>query len=65
MFCTSPQLNVCLDNVCLQELHAGYVEDNLLAQVRAACVDQEIDVWVLGRTRIRFRVGKLVGYTLQ
>lgn len=44
----------------LQELHAGYVEDNLLTQVRAACVDQEIDVWVLGRTRIRFRVGKMI-----
>ncbi|KDQ13914.1 hypothetical protein BOTBODRAFT_175049 [Botryobasidium botryosum FD-172 SS1] len=38
------------------ELHAGYVEDNLLAQVRAAHVGQEIDVWVLGRTRVRFRV---------
>ncbi|KAF8331356.1 P-loop containing nucleoside triphosphate hydrolase protein [Cantharellus anzutake] len=38
------------------ELHAGYVEDNLLSQVRVACINQEIDVWVLGRTRVRFRV---------
>ncbi|KAF8515366.1 AAA-domain-containing protein [Hysterangium stoloniferum] len=38
------------------ELHAGYVEDNLLSQVRAASMGQEIDVWVLGRTRVRFRV---------
>ncbi|KAF9510428.1 hypothetical protein BS47DRAFT_1347980 [Hydnum rufescens UP504] len=38
------------------ELHAQFVENNLLSQVRAACVGQEIDVWVLGRTRIRFRV---------
>lgn len=41
-----------------QELHAEYVEDNLLSQVRAATVGQEVDVWVLGRTRVRFRVGE-------
>ncbi|KAG8864832.1 Peroxisome biosynthesis protein pex1 [Tulasnella sp. 330] len=39
------------------ELHAEYVESNLLSQVRVAAVGQEVDVWVLGRTRIRFRVG--------
>ncbi|TDL24398.1 hypothetical protein BD410DRAFT_119913 [Rickenella mellea] len=39
------------------ELHASYVEQNLLAQVRVACVGQEVDVWVLGRTRVRLRVG--------
>ncbi|KAG9019479.1 Peroxisome biosynthesis protein pex1 [Tulasnella sp. 427] len=38
------------------ELHAEYVEHNLLSQVRVAAKDQEVDVWVLGRTRIRFRV---------
>ncbi|KAG8958543.1 Peroxisome biosynthesis protein pex1 [Tulasnella sp. 419] len=38
------------------ELHAEYVEHNLLSQVRVACIGQEVDVWVLGRTRIRFRV---------
>ncbi|KIO34783.1 hypothetical protein M407DRAFT_210235, partial [Tulasnella calospora MUT 4182] len=37
-------------------LHAEYVEHNLLSQVRVAAKDQEVDVWVLGRTRIRFRV---------
>lgn len=33
------------------------MENNLLSQVRVVAVDQEVDVWVLGRTRIRFRVG--------
>lgn len=28
-----------------------------MAQVRTVCIGQEIDVWVLGRTRIRFQVG--------
>jgi hypothetical protein len=41
-----------------KEIHAGYVEDNMLAQVRTVCAGQEIDVWVLGRTRVRFRIGK-------
>ena len=41
----------------LQELHAEQVESTLLSQVRVASVGQEIDVWVLGRTRIRLRVG--------
>ena len=40
-----------------QELHAEQVESTLLSQVRVASVGQEIDVWVLGRTRIRLRVG--------
>ncbi|KAI5123096.1 hypothetical protein M0805_001452 [Coniferiporia weirii] len=38
------------------ELHAAYVEQNLLSQVRAATVGQEVDVWVFGRTRARLRV---------
>ncbi|KAI0060488.1 AAA-domain-containing protein [Artomyces pyxidatus] len=38
------------------ELHADHVESTLLSQVRVAAVNQEIDVWVLGRTRIRLRV---------
>ena len=41
----------------LQELHAEQVESSLLSQVRVASVGQEIDVWVLGRTSIRLRVG--------
>ncbi|KAI0053237.1 AAA-domain-containing protein [Auriscalpium vulgare] len=38
------------------ELHADHVERTLLSQVRVAAVNQEIDVWVMGRTRIRLRV---------
>ncbi|KAI5890368.1 AAA-domain-containing protein [Schizophyllum commune H4-8] len=41
------------------ELHAGHVESTLLSQVRVAKVGQEIDVWVLGRTRVRLLVGSL------
>ncbi|KAI0249217.1 P-loop containing nucleoside triphosphate hydrolase protein [Lactifluus subvellereus] len=38
------------------ELHAEHVESTLLSQVRVAPSSQEVDVWVLGRTRIRLRV---------
>ncbi|KAH9929150.1 AAA-domain-containing protein [Fomitopsis serialis] len=38
------------------ELHASHVESTLLSQVRVAAVGQEIDIWVLGRTRVRLRV---------
>lgn len=38
------------------ELHADHVESTLLSQVRVAPPNQEVDVWVLGRTRIRLRV---------
>ena len=44
----------------LQELHASHVESTLLSQVRVAALGQEIDVWVLGRTRVRLRVGEFV-----
>jgi peroxin-1 len=40
-----------------QEIHASHVEATLLSQVRVAKIGQEIDVWVLGRTRVRLRVG--------
>lgn len=43
----------------MQELHAQYVEDNLLSQVRVVSKEQEINVWVMGKTLIRFRVCKL------
>ena len=43
-----------------QELHASHVESTLLSQVRVAAVGQEIDIWVLGRTRVRLRVGESV-----
>ncbi|KAK7057474.1 putative peroxisomal biogenesis AAA ATPase pex1 [Favolaschia claudopus] len=38
------------------DIHASHVESTLLSQVRVAHVGQEIDVWVLGRTRVRLRV---------
>ncbi|KAF7970317.1 hypothetical protein HWV62_24390 [Athelia sp. TMB] len=47
---------VSADDWEIIELHAGHVEDTLLGQVRVARVGQEIDVWVLGRTRVRLRV---------
>ncbi|EJD40467.1 AAA-domain-containing protein [Auricularia subglabra TFB-10046 SS5] len=40
----------------IMELHANYMEESLLSQVRVAVVGQEIDAWVLGRTRVRFLV---------
>lgn len=51
-----PRINSSLR---LQEIHASHVESTLLSQVRVAAIGQEIDVWVLGRTRVRLRVGKL------
>ncbi|KAG9088465.1 Peroxisome biosynthesis protein pex1 [Ceratobasidium sp. 370] len=39
-----------------QETHAEYVEQNLLSQVRAVAVGQEISVWAMGRSRVQFRV---------
>ncbi|KAF9482195.1 AAA-domain-containing protein [Pholiota conissans] len=41
------------------EIHASHVESTLLSQVRVAKIGQEIDVWVLGRTRVRLRVTNL------
>ncbi|TYJ52064.1 hypothetical protein B9479_007341 [Cryptococcus floricola] len=38
------------------EQHASFLENNLLSQLRAAVKGQEIDVWVMGRTKIRIRV---------
>ena len=43
-------------HILIQELHAENVESTLLSQVRIASSRQEVDVWVLGRTRIRLRV---------
>lgn len=40
-----------------QEIHASHVESTLLSQVRVAKVGQEINVWVLGRTRVRLKIG--------
>ncbi|KIJ64352.1 hypothetical protein HYDPIDRAFT_90732 [Hydnomerulius pinastri MD-312] len=41
------------------EIHASHVESTLLSQVRVAKIGQEIDVWVLGRTRVRLTVVSL------
>ncbi|KAG8742324.1 Peroxisome biosynthesis protein pex1 [Ceratobasidium sp. 414] len=38
------------------ETHAEYVEQNLLSQVRAVAVGQEVSVWAMGRSRVQFRV---------
>ncbi|KAJ7076895.1 P-loop containing nucleoside triphosphate hydrolase protein [Mycena belliarum] len=38
------------------DIHASHVESTLLSQVRVAKIGQEIDMWVLGRTRVRLRV---------
>lgn len=41
------------------EIHATHIESTLLSQVRVAKIGQEIDVWLLGRTRVRLRVTSL------
>ncbi|KAF9221776.1 AAA-domain-containing protein [Gyrodon lividus] len=41
------------------EIHASHVESTLISQVRVAKIGQEIDVWVLGRTRVRLTVVSL------
>ncbi|KAJ7287329.1 P-loop containing nucleoside triphosphate hydrolase protein [Mycena rebaudengoi] len=41
------------------DIHASHVESTLLSQVRVAQIGQEIDVWVLGRTRVRLLVVSL------
>ncbi|PVF92751.1 AAA-domain-containing protein [Serendipita vermifera] len=50
---------VSTDDWEILELHAQFVEDNLLSQVRVAAVDQIMHVWVLGKTLIHFRVSSL------
>ncbi|KAJ3890822.1 P-loop containing nucleoside triphosphate hydrolase protein [Lentinula edodes] len=42
------------------EIHASHVESTLLSQVRVAKVGQEINVWVLGRTRVRLKIGTFI-----
>ncbi|KAJ6497788.1 P-loop containing nucleoside triphosphate hydrolase protein [Mycena sanguinolenta] len=41
------------------DIHASHVEATLLSQVRVAKMGQEMDVWVLGRTRVRLKVVSL------
>ncbi|EMD35794.1 hypothetical protein CERSUDRAFT_115742 [Gelatoporia subvermispora B] len=47
---------VTTDDWEILEIHASHVESSLLSQVRVAAVGQEIDIWVLGRTRVRLQV---------
>ncbi|KZS88873.1 AAA-domain-containing protein [Sistotremastrum niveocremeum HHB9708] len=44
------------DDWDLLESNAGYVEDNLLAQVRCVSVGAVVCVWVLGRSFVRFKI---------
>ncbi|KAI8968604.1 P-loop containing nucleoside triphosphate hydrolase protein [Mycotypha africana] len=41
------------------ELHAGYVEDNLLSQIRAVYANQIMCVWINGKTLVRLVVATL------
>ena len=41
-----------------QEIHSSHVESTLLSQVRVVKIGQELDVWVMGRTRVRLRVSR-------
>lgn len=50
---------VTADDWEIIEIHASHVESTLLSQVRVANVGQEMDVWVLGRTRVRLTVASL------
>lgn len=40
-----------------QELHTGYLENNLLSQLRAASAGMDVVVWVHGKTKISLRIG--------
>ncbi|KAG7449775.1 AAA-domain-containing protein [Guyanagaster necrorhizus] len=50
---------VTADDWEIIDIHASHVESTLLSQVRVANIGQEIDVWVLGRTRVRLTVVSL------
>ncbi|KAG6889103.1 hypothetical protein C0995_003672 [Termitomyces sp. Mi166 len=50
---------VTSDDWDIIEIHASHVESTLLSQVRVVKAGQEIDVWVMGRTRVRLTVVNL------
>ncbi|KAH7908843.1 P-loop containing nucleoside triphosphate hydrolase protein [Hygrophoropsis aurantiaca] len=50
---------VTADDWEIIEINASHVESTLLSQVRVAKIGQEINVWVLGRTRVRLKVVSL------
>ncbi|KAI9306558.1 P-loop containing nucleoside triphosphate hydrolase protein [Cunninghamella echinulata] len=41
------------------ELHAGYVEENLLSQIRVVYTNQLMCVWIHGKTLVRLRVAEM------
>ncbi|CAO3684390.1 unnamed protein product [Umbelopsis ramanniana] len=41
------------------ELHAGYVEENLLSQLRVVYPNQLITIWIHGRTLVRLQIGDM------
>lgn len=41
------------------ELHAGYLEEQLLNQVRTVYKDQIICIWINQQALVRLRVGKI------
>ncbi|KAI9481479.1 MAG: P-loop containing nucleoside triphosphate hydrolase protein [Benjaminiella poitrasii] len=41
------------------ELHAGYVEENLLGQIRVVYMNQTMCVWIHGKTLVRLTVAEL------
>lgn len=41
----------------MQELHTGYLENNLLSQLRAAAAGMDVSVWVHGKTKISLHIG--------
>lgn len=43
----------------MKELHAGYVEGNLLSQIRVVYVNQIMCVWIHGKTLVRLAVAEL------
>jgi hypothetical protein len=59
---TSGNTKLNLTNRLFQESHASHIESNMISQVRVANIGQEINVWVMGRTRVRLRVGETVLY---
>lgn len=56
-WCATPGLCVHV-LTSVQELHAGYVEENLLSQLRVVYPNQLITIWIHGRTLVRLQIGE-------
>lgn len=50
---------ICGADTAWQELHAGYVEENLLSQIRVVYTNQTMCVWIHGKTLVRLAVAEL------